>query len=182
MKGRLMHIYVLKNTALLNGVYIFIFLLTTLSLFSLESELDISVHLSEDVLLQWETSSLAAEIYPNYTEDEANYSFPSPVRLTCCSNSLRGWKVIAESENLALDNTFLLVSEDQKYSIRYVLVIENENKQLISIKNGETMIHTSEFLSKTAQVDVYPTILGGEINKSPQGYYIGKIKACFISN
>ena len=172
----------LKSCLLCSGFYTVIILSGISPLLSIESDLDITARLNEKILIQWEPSNIAAELYPQYTEAEANYSFSTPARLTCYSNSLGGWKVIAESENTALDNTFLLVSENQEYSFRYVLVVEDQNKKSIVVKNRGTLLETSHFVSDPIQVNVYPKVLGGELSKVPAGYYTGKIKACFIDN
>ena len=151
-------------------------------LFPKEGEMAILTHVSEDTLLLWEPSLMSVEIYPQYAEQKANYPFPYPAHLTCYSNALGGWKVIAEGENTAYDRTFLLVSEDQNYSIRYVLIAEGKHANSTAIKNGDALIKVDRFEPKPIRLRVYPTILGGELSQNPAGYYKGRIRACFVSN
>jgi len=138
--------------------------------------------LTENVLIEWEPSNLAAVFFPDHVQQGVSDYFPSPSRLTCYSNTLRAWKVVAESENIDINQNFLLVSSDQNYIIRYVLFVENENKQARTVKNRGTLVEVNEFLPKPIQINVYPVILGGELEGKPAGYYTGKIRACFIDN
>ena len=106
---------------------------------------------------------------------DVNYAFPVGIQVDSFSNSPDGWELTAQSENVGIDNSFLLLSEDQKYCVRYVLAVQKEQGGSLFVKNRGNLFQTDEFLPSFQRVVICPTILGGELNKVPAGFYLSNI-------
>ncbi|MEM8727124.1 MAG: hypothetical protein AAGE99_00190 [Chlamydiota bacterium] len=164
------------------AVLIFIFSIIPGSLLPIQAALDLTVYIGESAQLEWRPSHVAIAFYPNRIESKESLSAPTPVQLKCYSNGLNGWKVVADGENTALDRTFLLLSEDRHHSIRYLLVVEDENKRLKTIKSGDSMLEVGDFRFEPIYLSVYPFFIGQTLDRVPAGYYRGTLTASFIAN
>ena len=151
------------------------FLTLSNSTFASEANLSLTFQLDRSDYLKLSSNQLHAHLYLDYTQKDVNYSFPTGIQIDSFSNSPDGWELLVRSENIGIDNSFLFLSQDQKYCVRYVLAVQKEHGGNLFVKNRETLFKVDAFAQSIQKIFIYPTILGGELNQVPAGIYLSDI-------
>lgn len=151
-------------------------------IFASDSTLSLSFQLDHSDYLKLSSNQLHAHLYLDYTQKDVNYSFPTGIQIDSFSNSPDGWELLVRSENVAIDNSFLFLSQDQKYCARYVLAVQKEEGGSLFVKNRENLFKTDAFGQSMQKIFIYPTILGGELSQVPAGFYLSDIRIELIAH